>query len=108
MFLEYQKVRTKNYYKIGYCSEWNEYLLVLTVTYVGYYDQYYIIKKEEYDLWKDNVEKLDVIAEECRKTNIHSKRFLCSGMPQENTREQLEILFSEVVRREYNPNFEKI
>ena len=29
MFLEFQNVRTKHYYKIGYCSEWDKYLLVI-------------------------------------------------------------------------------
>lgn len=53
MFLEFQKVRTKHYYKIGYC-------------------------------------------------------FLFSQMPQENTKEQLQLLFGEVERRKYNPDFERI
>lgn len=108
MFLEFRKVRTNHFYSIGYCSEWNEYLLEITVTYVSHFNQYYIIKKDEYDLWKDNIEKLDAIAKECRNTNIHSKRFLYSEMPQENTKEQLEILFGEVAQRKYNPNFERI
>lgn len=108
MFLEFQKVRTKHFYSIGYCSEWNKYLLLITVPYISYYNQYYVIKKDEYDLWKDNIEKLDEIADECRKSNIHSKRFLCSEMPQENTDEQLEISFGEVMKRRSNPNFERI
>lgn len=108
MFLEIQKVRTKNYYKIGYCAEWDKYLLVITVPYVSYFDQYYVIDKDEYNLWKDNVEKLDAIAEECRKSNIYSKRFLYSEMPQENTKEQLEILFGEAAKRKFNPDFERI
>lgn len=108
MFLEFQKVRTKHFYTIGYCSEWNKYLLAITVPYVSYYNQYYVINKEEYDLWKDNLEKLDAIAEECRKSNIYSKRFLYSEMPQENTKEQLKKSFCEAARRKHNSNFERI
>ncbi|MCH5270829.1 MAG: hypothetical protein J1E83_08775 [Lachnospiraceae bacterium] len=108
MFLEYQKVRTKHYYKIGYCSEWEKYLLVITVPYVSYFDQYYVIEKDEYNLWKNNVDKLDAIAEECRKDNIYCKRFLYSEMPRENTEEQLEILFGDVAKRKCNPDFERI
>lgn len=108
MFLEFQKVRTKHYYKIGYCSEWDKYLLVITVPYVSYFDQYYEIKKDEYNLWKDNVEELDAIAKDCREKNIYSNRFLYSQMPQENTKEQLQLLFGEVERRKYNPDFERI
>ena len=109
MFLQFQKVRTKYFYTIRYCSEWKEYLLAITVTYVGWYEQYYIIQKDEYDLWKDNTDQLDAIAEECRKNNIHSKRFLYSEMPQENTtKEQLELSFSETAMSKVNPHFEEI
>ena len=108
MFLEFQKVRTKHYYAIGYCAEWDKYLLRITVPYVSYFDQYHVINKDEYNLWENNLEKLDAIAEECRKNNIYSKRFLYSEMLQENTKEQLEILFSEVAKRKFNSDFERI
>ena len=109
MFLQFQKVRTKYFYTIGYCSEWKKYLLAITVTYVGWYEQYYIIQKDEYDLWKDNIDQLDAIVEECRKNNIHSKRFLYSEMPQENTtKEQLEFSFSEIAMSKGNTDFEEI
>ena len=108
MFLEFEKVRTEHYYKIGYCSEWDKYLLAITVPYVSYYDQYYVIEKDEYNLWKNNVEELDEIAEECRQNNIYSNRFLYSEMPRENTKEQLEILFGEVAKRRPNPDFERV
>lgn len=108
MYFELQKVRTKYYYSVGYCSEWDKYLLAITVPYVSHYNQYYMIEKGEYDLWKSSIENLDAIAEECRKANIHHKRFLYSEMPQENTREQLEILFSEAAKRKHNPDFERI
>lgn len=108
MFLSFQKVRTKHFYTIGYCSEWKEYLLAITVQYVCWYEQYYIIQKDEYDLWKDNIDQLDAIAEECRKTNIHNKRFLYSEMPQENnTKEQLELSFSGIAMSKGNTEFEK-
>lgn len=38
MFLEFQKVRSEHCYKIGYCSELDKYILVITVPYVSYYD----------------------------------------------------------------------
>lgn len=40
----------------------DKYILVITVPYVSYYDQYFVIDKDEYNLWKENVEKLDTIA----------------------------------------------
>lgn len=57
---------------------------------------------------EDNIDKLDTIAGECRKTNIHNKRFLYSEMPQENSGEELENSFSEIVGRKSNPDFERI
>ena len=108
MFLESQKVRTKHYYKIGYCAELDKYLLAITVTYVSFYDQYYVIDEDEYNLWKNNTEKLDALAKECREDNISSKRFLYSEMPRENTKEQMDFLFGEVAKRRYNPEFERI
>lgn len=108
MYLENIKVRTREFYSVGYCPDLDKYLMVITVTYVCYYNQYYIISREEYLLWQSDVEKLDIIAGECRKENIHSKRFLYSDMEAENTEEQLEILYGTIARRKYNPDFERI
>lgn len=88
--------------------ESDEYLLAVTVPYVAYYDQYYSISQTEYLLWQSDVEKLDMIAEECRRENIHSRRFLFSERLEENTKEQLEILHGEIAGKKYNPVFETI
>lgn len=108
MYLENIKVRTREFYSVGYCPDLDKYLLAITVPYVSYYNQYYIISQEEYILWQSDVEKLDVIARECREENIHSKRFLYSELDDENTKEQLEILYGKIARRKYNPAFERI
>lgn len=108
MYLERHKVRDDYFYEIGYCSELDKYLLAVTVTYVSWYNQYYIIDESEYNLWRNNVKKLDIIADECRKDNIHSKRFLYSERPEENTKEQLEFSFGEIAMKNQNPDFERI
>lgn len=61
-----------------------------------------------YHKWKNNIEKLDALAKECREDNISSKRFLYSEMLRENTKEQMDFLFGEVAKRRYNPEFERI
>lgn len=108
MYLEDQKVRSEHFYKVGYCQDMEKYLLVITVPYACYYDQYYIISQAEYSLWHSDVEKLDRIAAECRKENIHSIRFLYSDRPDENTKEQSDFSSSEIARRKYNPVFDRI
>lgn len=108
MYLERQKVRAKYFYTVGYCADLDKYLLVITVPYIAYYDQYYCISQTEYSLWQTDVKQLDRLAEECRRDNIYSKRFLYSERSEENTKEQLEALYSEIARRKYNPCFENI
>ncbi len=108
MYLEGQKVRTEHYYKVGYCPDLDKYLLVITVPYAIYYDQYYIISRAEYSLWESDVEKLDLLAKECRNDNIRSKRFLYSDRPDENTEEQHDFSRGEIARKRYNPDFQRI
>lgn len=108
IYLEYQKVRTEHLYMVGYCREIDKYLMVITVPYACYYNQYYIISQGEYDLWCSDVEMLDRLAVECRKGNTHSARFLYSDRPEENTKEQSEFSSGEIARRKYNPVFDRI
>lgn len=108
MYLEDQKVRSEHFYKVGYCRDIEKYLLVITVPYVSYYDQYYLISQEEYSLWQSDVEKLDRIAAECRNENIQSKRFLYSDRMDENKKEQSDFSFGEIARRKYNPVFDRM
>lgn len=108
MYLENQKVRTEHFYKIGYCREIEGYLLVITVPCGCYYDQYYSISWEEYSLWQSDVERLDEIAARCREEAEHSARFLYSDRQDENKEGQWDFSFREIVRKKYNPIFDRI
>lgn len=44
------------YFRIGYCEEINEYIIVETISWVAWYDRYYLISKEDYELYKINKE----------------------------------------------------
>ena len=39
-------------FRIGYCEEMDEYLLCVCVTWIAWYDRYYHIEKEDYELYK--------------------------------------------------------
>lgn len=44
------------YFSIGYCPEIEEYIMSVVVTWIAWYDRYYIITKDDYMLYKNDKE----------------------------------------------------
>lgn len=42
------------YFRIGYSEELGEYILAVTISWIAWYDRYYLILKEDYELYKEN------------------------------------------------------
>jgi len=82
--LENEKTRQDKYYSVGYDKTNNRYLLSVVVTWVAWYYRYYLISKEEYDWYETDLEKLDLLAEECYKAKTSNERFVYSGKIEEN------------------------
>ena len=89
MKLENQKVRRDKYYFIGYSPELDKYILACAVAWIAWYNRYYEITKEEYDLF--GTDELDELADTLYKQGRNSKRFLFSEKKEENDPKQLEL-----------------
>ncbi|WP_242949803.1 hypothetical protein [Butyrivibrio sp. M55] len=63
--------------------------MACVVTWVAWYDEYFEITKEEYNLF--GTERLDEIANELRNQGSGSSRFLFSDKNEENTKEQQKL-----------------
>ena len=88
-FLVNEKVRSEKFYSVGYCTVLDKYILVCVVTWIAWYNRYYEITKEEYELF--GLEELDNLAENLYKQGISSERFLFSDKKEENDKEQLTL-----------------
>ena len=85
MKLENEKVRSDKYYRIGYHSGTGKYILASVVTWIAWYDRYYEISKDEYDLFENDIEALDTLADKLNQSGIYSERFLFSDKKEDNT-----------------------
>ncbi|MBQ7265579.1 MAG: ABC transporter ATP-binding protein [Firmicutes bacterium] len=83
------KVRSEKYYSVGYNSKIGKYLLADIIAWVAWYERYFEISKEEYEMF--GTEELDAIAEVLHKEGTKSPRFLFSVKNEENTAVQLEM-----------------
>ena len=83
------KVRSEKYYSVGYNSKIRKYLLADAITWVAWYERYFEISKEEYEMF--GFEELDAIAEVLHKEGTKAPRFLFSDKNEENTAVQLEM-----------------
>lgn len=86
-----EKVNKEGLFSVGYDSV-ERYVLALTITYASFYERYYHITAEEYEWFDSNPKRLADLAEECFHSGIGSPRFICSGLLEENTKEQLKKL----------------
>lgn len=84
-----EKVNSKKYYSIGYNSKLNKYVLADVITWITWYERYFEITEEEYNMF--GTEKLDDLAESLHRVGTKSQRFLFSVKNEENTPEQLII-----------------
>ena len=72
-----KKVRTEKFYSVGYSPGLKKYVLAITVPWIGYYEDYYEISEEEYNMF--GTYKLDEIASSLADATSSSPRFLYSG-----------------------------
>lgn len=84
MNLKDEKVRNQKLYFIGYDEKSNRYLMGIVITWLAWYNRYYLITEEEYGWFDTDIEKLDKLAEECCQAGPAGPRFLCSDYPPEN------------------------
>lgn len=89
--LSNEKTNKEHLFSVGYDSV-ERYVLALTITYASIYERYYHITAEEYEWFDSYPERLATLAEECFHGGICSPRFICSGLLEENTNEQLKKL----------------
>lgn len=87
---EKEKVQSQKYYSVGYSSKLDKYLLIDVVPWIVWYERYYEISEEEYNMF--GTESLDELVDRIRKVGTKSDRFLFSDMTEENTKEQLKLL----------------
>ena len=90
MKLENEKVNRNKYYFVGYSPELNKYVLACTITRIAWYNRYYEISKEEYDLFGSA--ELDELADTLYRQGTDSERFLFSEKKEENDQKQPELL----------------
>ncbi|MBR6402280.1 MAG: ABC transporter ATP-binding protein [Eubacterium sp.] len=86
---ETKRIRSEKYYSVGYNSEINKYLLADVIAWVAWYERYFEISKDEYEMFGSD--ELDAIAERLHKEGTSSDRFLFSIKDAENTSVQLEM-----------------
>lgn len=82
-------VRPEKYYSVGYNSKIKKYLLADVITWIAWYERYFEINKNEYEMF--GFDELDSIAERVHKEGLTSARFLFSEKNEENTEDQLEM-----------------
>lgn len=91
MKLTDEKVDTQQLFSVGYDKISNHYILSVVITYIAWYNQYFIITKEEYDWFGKDHGRLTAFVQECFDKNIHHPRFFFSELPADNTKEQENI-----------------
>ena len=92
MKLVSEKINQQHYFSVGYDPISENYILVQVITYMGYYNRYFKISKEEYDWFEYDINKLIVLNQECYVQNTKHPKFFFSEYPIDNTPEQNERL----------------
>ena len=92
MKLVSEKINQQHYFSVGYDPISESYILVQVITYMGYYNRYFKIRKEEYDWFEHDMNKLIVLNQECYAQNTKHPQFFFSEYPIDNTSEQNETL----------------
>ena len=86
--IENEKVRTEKMYSVGYSPRLNTYVMVIVITWVAWYNQYFEITEEEYNSFGSD--ELDNLAQTFL-SNGKRERFLFSDKKEENTEETTKI-----------------
>lgn len=85
-----EKINTEYFFSVGFDEISGKYILDTVITYVSWYSRFYIITKEEYEWFDNDMEKLIELEQDCFKKNTSHERFYFSEMCSENTKEQEE------------------
>lgn len=92
MKFQSEKVNQNKIFSLGKDIVRDEYIMAITVCGIAWYERYFSISKEEFDLYDENYDVFINIYNECMELGIKSDRFLCSDKVKENTLQQLERL----------------
>ena len=87
-----EKVNQNKMFCLGKDIVRGEYIMAITVCEIAWYQQYFSISKEEFDLYEEKLDEFMNIYNECISSLSGSYRFLCSDKVKENTPQQLERL----------------
>ena len=78
MKLEKMKVNSNKLYSIGYSSKLDKFILCCAVPGSSWYDRFYEIAEEKFNMFDTNTEELDKLVDNIRKSYYESDKFLCS------------------------------
>ena len=87
-----EKVNRDYIFSLGKDVVRDEYIMAIIIPWIAWYEQYFNISKEEFDLYDENLTEFMNIFNECKRLGTKSTRFLCSEQVKENTLQQLERL----------------
>lgn len=74
--LDKKIVRSDQYYSIGYSERFGCYVLANVETWIGWYEMWYRISEEEYNMAVENNSALDELALECHKAGRSHERYI--------------------------------
>ncbi len=101
------KINQQHYFSVGYDLISESYILAQVITYMGYYNRYFKISKEEYDWFEYDVNKLIALNQECFAQNTKHPKFFFSEYPIDNTPKQNEKL-KFYMQTEYEQNKKRV
>lgn len=87
MKLEKEKVCSQKYYSVGCSSALNKFVLSIVVTQAVWYEKYYEISENEYNMF--GTDELYSLVKQLNNEGNQSDRFLFSDKNEKNNAEQL-------------------
>ena len=87
-----EKVNHQNMFAIGKDLVRDEYIMTITVCGIAWYDRYFSISQEEFELYDEEMDEFMKIYYHCMRSGSGSFRFLCSDKINENAQSELERL----------------
>lgn len=92
--MKFQRIKVNNskLFCLGIDLIRDEYIMAITICGIAWYEQYFSISEEEFNLYEENEDEFMSIYKECIYSGTANQRFLCSDMIKENNCKQLERL----------------
>ncbi|URZ04213.1 hypothetical protein [Clostridium felsineum] len=92
--MDFQRIKVNNskLFCLGKDLIRDEFIMSITICGIAWYEQYFSISKDEFNLYEKNEDEFMSIYEECIYLSTANQRFLCSDMIEENNCKQLERL----------------